>query len=85
VVAVTDDWWLEDWEKKAILDFHAEHLLEGYQRRAYTMLDADTVAVSPASVDRVPRAAGLRERHHATLRSRARASSNRTARMSTGT
>ena len=28
------------------------------------MLDADVVVVSPASVDRVSRAAGLRERHH---------------------
>jgi putative transposase len=27
------DWWLEDWEKKAILDFHTGHPLEGYHRR----------------------------------------------------
>ena len=62
-MAVTGDWWLEDGEK-AILDFHAEHPLGGYQRRAFMMLDADVVVVSPASVDRVSRAAGLRERHH---------------------
>ena len=53
VVAVTGDWWLEDCEKKAILDFHAEHPLEGYQRLAFMMLDADVVAVSPSNVYRV--------------------------------
>ena len=34
-------------EKKAILDFHAKHPLEGYRRFAFMMLDADVVAVSP--------------------------------------
>ena len=24
------DWWLEDWKKKAMLDFHDKHPLEGY-------------------------------------------------------
>ena len=50
---VPRDWWLEDWEKKAILDYHAEHPLEGYRRLAFMMLDADIVAVSPSSVYRV--------------------------------
>ena len=50
---VPRDWWLEDWEKKAILDFHAGHPLEGYRRLAFMMLDADVVAVSPSSVYRV--------------------------------
>ena len=52
MVAVTGDWWLEDGEK-AILDFHAEQPLEGYQRRAFMGLDADVVAISPSNVDRV--------------------------------
>ena len=52
MVAVTGDWWLEDGEK-AILDFHAEHPLEGYRRMAFMMLDADIVAVSPSNVYRV--------------------------------
>jgi hypothetical protein len=26
------DWWLEEWEKQAILDFHDKHPLEGYRR-----------------------------------------------------
>jgi putative transposase len=56
---VPRDWWLEDWEKKAILDFHSGHPLEGYRRLAFMMLDADVVAVSPSSVYRVLHDAGL--------------------------
>ena len=56
---VPRDWWLEDWEKEAILDFHAGHPSEGYRRLAFMMLDADVVAVSPSSVYRVLRDAGL--------------------------
>jgi putative transposase len=26
------DFWLEEWEKRAILDFHDRHPLEGYRR-----------------------------------------------------
>ena len=52
MVALTGDWWLEDWEK-VILDFHAEHSLEGYPRLAFMRLDADVVAISPSNVDRV--------------------------------
>ena len=44
------DFWLEDWEKRAILDFHARYPLEGYRRLTFMMLDADVVAVSPTSV-----------------------------------
>ncbi len=58
------DWWLEDWEKQAILAFHADHLLDGYRRLAFMMLDADVVAVSPSSVYRVLRDAGLMKRHN---------------------
>ena len=50
--------WLEDWEKAAIVAFHDRYPLEGYRRLAYMMLDADVVAVSPSSVDRVLKAAG---------------------------
>ena len=53
------DFWLEDWEKAAIIEFHQEHPLEGYRRLAFMMLDANVVAVSPASVWRVLRNAGL--------------------------
>jgi putative transposase len=61
---VPRDWWLEPWEKQAILDFHADHRLEGYRRLAFMMLDADIVAVSPSSVYRVLRAAELIKRHN---------------------
>jgi putative transposase len=50
--------WLEDWEKAAIIAFHDRYPLEGYRRLAYMMLDADVVAVSPSSVYRVLKAAG---------------------------
>jgi len=56
------DFWLEAWEKEAIIQFHREHPLEGYRRLAFMMLDADVVAVSPASVWRVLRSAGLLSR-----------------------
>ena len=52
------DHWLDDWEKKAILDFEQSYPLEGYRRLAFMMLDADVVAVSPSSVYRVLKQAG---------------------------
>jgi putative transposase len=55
---VPRDWWLEDWEKQAILRFSFEYPLEGYRRLAFMMLDRDVVAVSPSSVYRVLKAAG---------------------------
>ena len=56
------DHWLEEWEKKAILDFWHENPLEGYRRLTFMMLDRDIVAVSPASVWRVLSQAGLLQR-----------------------
>jgi transposase InsO family protein len=56
---VPRDHWLEDWEKKAIIDYYATHPLEGYRRLTFMMLDADVVAVSPSSVYRALRDAGL--------------------------
>jgi putative transposase len=53
------DFWLEEWEKKAIVDFHLKNPLEGYRRLTFMMLDADVVAVSPSSVWRVLGQAGL--------------------------
>jgi len=52
------DWWLEDWEKQAIVRFSFEYPLEGYRRLAFMMLDGDVAAVSPSSVYRVLKAAG---------------------------
>ena len=59
---VPRDFWLEDWEKKAILDFHDRHPLEGYRALTFMMLDDDVVAVSPSSVYRVLKAAGRLDR-----------------------
>lgn len=56
------DFWLEDWEKQAILDFHDRHPLEGYRRLTFMMLDDDVVAASPASVYRVLKTAGRLDR-----------------------
>ena len=52
------DWWLEDWEKQAIIRFSLEYPLEGYRRLAFMMLDRDVAAVSPSSVYRVLKTAG---------------------------
>lgn len=59
---VPRDWWLEDWEKLAIVDYHRLHPLEGYRRLTFMMLDADIVAVSPSTVYRVLRQAGVMDR-----------------------
>lgn len=56
--SIPRDFWLEDWEKAAILAFHDRYLFDGYRRLAYMMLDADIVAASPSSVYRVLKAAG---------------------------
>jgi putative transposase len=47
---VPRDFWLEEWEKQAIIGFHLKNPLEGYRRLTFMMLDADIVAVSPTSV-----------------------------------
>jgi putative transposase len=59
---VPRDFWLEDWEKRAILDFHDRHPLEGYRALTFMMLDDDVVAVSPSSTYRVLKAAGRLDR-----------------------
>ena len=56
------DHWLQDWESEAILSYHATHPLEGYRRLSFMMLDADVVAVSPATVYRVLKKAGVLDR-----------------------
>jgi transposase InsO family protein len=56
------DHWLTAAERRAILRYHETHAPEGYRRMTYMMLDADIVAVSPATVYRVLRAAGVLDR-----------------------
>ena len=47
---VPRDFWLRDWERQKILDFQTLYPDAGYRRLTYMLLDADSVAVSPASV-----------------------------------
>ncbi len=63
---VPRDYWLEDWEKQAIIGFHLKNPLEGYRRLTFMMLDADIVAVSPSSVWRVLSQAGLLQKWNGT-------------------
>jgi transposase InsO family protein len=56
------DHWLDSEEKNAIITFHQKYPLEGYRRLTYMMMDIDIVAVSPSSVYRVLRKAGLLRR-----------------------
>ena len=49
------DSWLEEWEKKAIIEYKKQHWYEGYRRLTYMMMDEDRVAVSPATTYRVLR------------------------------
>jgi putative transposase len=53
------DFWLEDWEREAIINFYLENPQEGYRRLTFMMLDRDLVAVSPATTWRVLSKAGL--------------------------
>ncbi|MGH8557962.1 MAG: IS3 family transposase [Methylococcales bacterium] len=54
--------WLLEWERKAIVAYAMDHPMEGYRRLTFMMLDGDVVAVSPSSVYRVLKAAGLLRR-----------------------
>ena len=56
------DFWLEEWERQAIIDFYQKNPLEGYRRLTFMMLDQDVVAVSPSSVYRVLSSVGLLKR-----------------------
>jgi len=60
--AVPRRFWLEEWEKQAIIKYHIEHPDEGYRRLTFMMLDEDIVAVSPTSAWRVLNKEGLLKR-----------------------
>jgi transposase InsO family protein len=64
---VPRDFWLEPWEKEAIIGFYLCHPKEGYRRLTFMMLDADLVAVSPSSTYRVLKSAGLLQRWNRTV------------------
>jgi putative transposase len=56
------DTWLEAWEREAIVRFYSENVTEGYRRLTFVMLDQDVVAVSPSTVYRVLKEAGVLRR-----------------------
>lgn len=60
------DHWLTADERQAILEYHGTHAPEGYRRMTFMMLDADIVAVSPATVYRVLKLAGVMDRWNRT-------------------
>ena len=57
--AIPRDHWIEDWEKRAIIDFYQSHETDGYRRCTYMMNDQNIVYVSPATVYRVLSLAGV--------------------------
>ena len=56
------DFWLQQWEKEAIIEYYLEHPTDGYRRLCYMMLDEDLVAASPSSFYRVLKEADLLRR-----------------------
>ena len=76
--------WLELWEKEAIIEFHLKNPLEGYRRLTFMMLDADVVAVSPASVWRVLKETNCCPDGRRSRRAREPALSNRCSRINIG-
>ncbi len=59
---VPRDHWIDEWERRAIVDYFERHPLEGYRRLTFMMLDEDVVAVSPATTYRVLSRAGCLDR-----------------------
>lgn len=59
---VPRDWWLEPWERDAIVNYHLNHPLDGYRALTYMMLDGDVVAVSPTTTYRVLKLGGFLNR-----------------------
>ncbi len=53
------DYWLEAWEKQAIIDYFILHPTEGYRRLTYMMIDENIIACAPSTVYRVLKEADL--------------------------
>ena len=51
--------YLEQWERDAILEYYKSHREEGCRRITYMLMDEDIVYVSPSTVYRVLKAAGV--------------------------
>lgn len=61
-ILVYRDFWLEEWERQAIIFFHKRYQLDGYRRLTYEMLDRNIVTVSASRLYRVLSAEGLLQR-----------------------
>lgn len=64
------DFWLEGWEREAIIRFYSDHTTDGYRRATFMMLDSNIVAVSPATVYRVLQQAGAFDKWSRTVTGR---------------
>ncbi len=56
------DHWIDADERAKIVEFHDRHPLEGYRRLTFMMIDANVVAVSPATTYRALKAANRLDR-----------------------
>jgi len=56
------DFWVLDWERRAVIDSFIANPTQGYRRLTYMMMDAGRVAVSASTTYRVLKEAGLLER-----------------------
>lgn len=63
---VPRDHWIEESERRAVVDYHAKNPLNGYRRLAFMMLDADVAHLSPSSVYRILSAEGVLDRWNRT-------------------
>jgi hypothetical protein len=82
---VPRDFWLQPWEKQAIIGFHREHPLEGYRRLTFLMLDADVVASAPPVFGGCSNKPDYFLDGRVSLRARGAVSSNHRTRTSIGT
>jgi putative transposase len=52
---VPRDFWLEDWEKQAIIGFHLKNPMEGCRRLTFLIVVLGTLVWSENSIRRIPR------------------------------
>ena len=61
--------WTLDWERQAVISYALAHPGEGYRRLTYMMIDENIVALSPSSVYRILKRAGLLNKWNQTKKS----------------
>jgi hypothetical protein len=82
---VPRDFWLEDWEKQAIIGFHLKNPLEGYRQLTFMMLDAEPWRSARPACGECSARSGSCKSRTGSRRRRARASRSRWQHISTGT